>query len=192
MKISNILVSILSAVVLTSCASSYKPVIHSLVADNKPQQSIKRSIASSGSLESSAIESVKDFIFTVNDNSGGINVRSNWDKLSNSLKDKATQSAIQSILNDSDKDSFNESLMRVMKISETGQTLVRLPDSPEILEKIEIGEGKTKFSIRPYDIDLIELYEATCTQKEVKGFFGGKSIKYSCQVSGVEFPTLKH
>lgn len=143
-----------------------------------------RSIASNDKIETLAKRTAEDFIFRIANGSGAINIKSRWDKLSAELKDVATPSAIESVLNDKSEATFNESLIKIITISASAQTLARL-NNPKVIGGTE-SDGASVFMIKPYDSELAGTYEVTCAEREVRGFFGGKSFKYLCLVTGVE------
>jgi hypothetical protein len=148
---------------------------------------ISASSFASDTQELIATNTVKDFIFSVANNSGGINIQSNWNNLIEKMGENANQNVVEVLMN---IENFDESIMRIMMISLSAQTLIRLTSGPKIIKTFAV-EGITKFYIKPYESDLVATYETTCVKKQVKGWFGIVSLRNSCQVSGIEFPSAE-
>lgn len=136
-------------------------------------------------LESIAKSATLDFLLSIQKNSGGINIKSNWDGLKEKMSKNASQELVSSILNNQSEDSFNDSLIKIMTITSSAQTMTLLSSVPQVVDVTEFS-GETKFIMKPFEADDVELYEITCSKKIVKGLFG-KTMKDTCKVTGVTF-----
>ncbi len=133
-------------------------------------------------------DALRDFVFVVANNSGGINTIDNWSALHNVISEISGVQVADSLLNPQNSETINKSIIRIMSIRSSAQTLALLTSDPIILGS-ETYDGKTVVQAKPYDSETLPVYEITCSQEDVSGWFGIKSIEEVCRVSSIHFNT---
>ena len=140
------------------------------------------------SSQEAAVSVVQDFVLTVVNNAQGINVKSNWNSLRKKIAAYLNDELAEKVMNSNSNGEFNQSLMRILMISASAQTMI-LVGKPVVIVSDDVPqEGKEKFKVKPYNSDKTETYEVTCEKKEVAGWFS-TSTENVCHISDIEFYT---